>query len=118
MLTLGPLGFAAPWLLLALVALPVLWWLLRVTPPAPRRIGFPALRLLRDLPLAQETPARTPWWLLLLRILAAALIVLGLARPVLGPGGAAGGEGPLLLVVDDGWAAAADWPARMAAAGA
>ncbi|RAI59302.1 DUF4159 domain-containing protein [Roseicella frigidaeris] len=118
MLSLGPVAFAAPWLLLALPALPVLWWLLRVTPPAPRRIGFPALRLLRDLPLAQETPSRTPWWLLLLRLVAAALLILGLARPVFGPGlGTAGGEGLLLLVVDDGWAAAAGWPARMAAAG-
>ena len=41
MLTLGPIGFAAPWLLLALPALPVLWWLLRVTPPAPKRQIFP-----------------------------------------------------------------------------
>ena len=117
MLSLGPIAFAAPWLLLALPVLPVLWWLLRVTPPAPRRIAFPALRLLRDLPVAEETPSRTPWWLLLLRIVAAALLILGLAQPVLGPGAGAGGEGPLLLVVDDGWAAAADWPARMAAAG-
>jgi len=119
MLTLGPVAFAAPWLLLALAALPVLWWLLRVTPPAPRRIAFPALRLLRDLPVTEETPSRTPWWLLLLRILAAALLVLGLARPVWGPGVGPGGAGTLLLVVDDGWAAAADWPSRMAlAAGA
>ncbi|SDB14599.1 DUF4159 domain-containing protein [Belnapia rosea] len=117
MLSLGPIAFAAPWLLLALPALPVLWWLLRVTPPAPRRIAFPALRLLRDLPVAEETPSRTPWWLLLLRILAAALLILGLARPVLGPGIGTAGEGTLLLVVDDGWASAEDWPARMAAAG-
>ncbi len=53
MLSLGPVAFAAPWLLLALPALPILWWLLRVTPPAPRRIAFPALRLLRDLPIAR-----------------------------------------------------------------
>ena len=116
MLSLGPIAFAAPWLLLALPVLPVLWWLLRVTPPAPRRLAFPALRLLRDLPVAEETPSRTPWWLLLLRLVAAALLILGLARPVWGPAGGLAGEGPLLLVVDDGWAAAADWPARMAAA--
>ena len=67
MLSLGPLAFAAPWLLVALAALPVLWWLLRVTPPTPRRVAFPAVRLLHDLPVAEETPARTPWWLLLLR---------------------------------------------------
>ena len=81
MLTLGPIAFAAPWLLLALPALPLLWWLLRVTPPAPKRVTFPALRLLRDLLPPEETPARTPWWLLLLRLVAAALMILGLARP-------------------------------------
>ncbi len=57
MLSLGPLAFAAPWLLLGLAALPVLWWLLRVTPPAPQRVRFPALRLLQGLNPAQETPA-------------------------------------------------------------
>ena len=28
-------AFAAPWMLLALAGVPVIWWLLRVTPPAP-----------------------------------------------------------------------------------
>ena len=36
-----PLSFAEPALLLGLLSLPVLWWLLRVTPPAPRRVRFP-----------------------------------------------------------------------------
>ncbi len=78
--------FAAPWVLLALAALPLLWWLLRVTPPAPRSESFPAIRLLLGLHAAEETPARTPWWLLLLRVLAAALVIVGLARPVLDAG--------------------------------
>ena len=47
--------FAAPWLLLALAVLPVLWWLLRVTPPAPRTENFPAIRLLLGLRAAEET---------------------------------------------------------------
>ena len=45
----GSLSFLSPWLLLALAGLPVLWWLLRLTPPAPRRQSFPAIRLLFDL---------------------------------------------------------------------
>ncbi|MDB5377490.1 MAG: hypothetical protein JWR00_1936, partial [Rubritepida sp.] len=108
--------FAAPLLLLALPALPLLWWLLRVTPPQPRRMDFPAAMLLRDLPLAEETPARTPWWVLLMRIAAAALLILGLARPVLGPSATGAGEGTLLLVLDDGWASGPDWPLRVAIA--
>src|SRR5438445_7423063 len=73
MLALGSLAFASPWLLAALAALPVIWWLLRVTPPAPRRIVFPAIRLLLGLTPREETPARTPWWLILLRTVLAAL---------------------------------------------
>lgn len=111
-----PLVFASPWVLLALAALPILWWLLRVTPPAPKRELFPAIRLLLGLTATAETPARTPWWLLALRVLAAGLVITGLARPVLDAGARLPGEGPLLLVIDDGWAAAPDWPRRLAAA--
>ena len=66
MLQLGAFAFAQPWLLLALAGLPVLWWLLRVTPPAPRRLSFPAIKLLLGLQPPEETPAHTPLWLLLL----------------------------------------------------
>ena len=108
--------FAAPWVLLALPALPLLWWLLRVTPPAPRSESFPAIRLLMGLHAREETPARTPWWLLLLRMVAATLVILALARPVLDAGSTLAGSGPVLLVVDNGWASAGDWPRRMQAA--
>ena len=112
MLSLGPPAFASPWILLALVVLPALWWLLRVTPPAPRLIRFPAIRLLFGLQQKEETPAHTPLWLLILRTMLAALVIFGLARPILNPGAEFTGSGPLVLVVDNGWAAAADWPAR------
>ncbi|HEY1261655.1 MAG TPA: DUF4159 domain-containing protein [Stellaceae bacterium] len=115
MLSLGSFAFAAPWLLAALAALPIIWWLLRVTPPAPRRIPFPAIRLLLGLAPREETPARTPLWLILLRTALAALVIVALAHPLLNPQPRLAGAGPVLVVVDDGWAAAADWPARRAA---
>jgi hypothetical protein len=108
--------FAAPWILLALPALPLLWWLLRVTPPAPRSESFPAIRLLMALRAREETPARTPWWLLLLRMIAATLVIAALAQPIMDAGSALPGAGPLLLVIDNGWTAASDWPQRMQAA--
>ncbi|MGF1592482.1 MAG: DUF4159 domain-containing protein [Kiloniellaceae bacterium] len=116
MLNLGLLAFAQPWLLLALAGLPVLWLLLRLTPPAPRRMAFPAIRLLAGLKAPEETPARTPWWLLLLRLLIVTLIILALAQPLLNPTARLAGSGPMVLVVDDGWAAARFWPARQVAA--
>lgn len=111
--------FAAPWVLAALILLPLLWWLLRATPPAPRAQDFPAIRLLAGLKVKEETPARTPWWLLALRMAAAALVILGLARPVLsGARLAIAASGPALLAIDDGWSSGPDFAARMAAAGA
>lgn len=108
--------FTAPYLLLALAGLPVLWWLLRVTPPAPKTQSFPAIRLLLGLRAEEQTAARTPWWLLLLRVVTAALVIVGLAGPVLDAAAGLAGSGPLLLVLDDGWAAAPDWTTRMTAA--
>ena len=115
MLALGPLAFAAPWLLLGLAVLPVLWWLLRVTPPAPRRVRFPALRLLLGLTPREETPAKTPLWLILMRMALIALIILALAHPLLNPNATLAGNGPLVLVVDNGWTAARRWDERRAA---
>ena len=113
-----PLTFAAPLALAALVALPALWILLRVTPPRPRRIHFPPLALVADLLPKRETPARTPPWLLILRILAAACLILAVAGPVWNPGGigAAAGRDPLLLILDNGFVAAHDWRDRLRAA--
>ncbi len=105
--------FAAPLALAALAVLPLLWWLLRVTPPAPRSETFPAIRLLLGLNPTEETPARTPWWLLLLRLAAAGLAIVALARPVLDSTGSLDGRGPVLLAIDNGWATAPDWPRRM-----
>ncbi|TDR93331.1 DUF4159 domain-containing protein [Enterovirga rhinocerotis] len=108
-----PLSFMAPMVLAALAALPAIWLLLRVTPPQPRRIDFPPLKILADLLPKQETPARTPPWLLILRLLMATLLILAAAGPVWNPG-AAGGTGPLLLFVDNGVPAAHDWRERAA----
>jgi hypothetical protein len=110
--------FVTPWVLTGLLALPLLWWLIRVTPPAPRSEIFPAVRLLLGLNATEETPARTPWWLLVLRLIAAGLVIVALARPVLDAGTALAGKGPVLLVMDNGWAAATDWVRRKDAAGA
>ncbi|MBL8699131.1 MAG: DUF4159 domain-containing protein, partial [Alphaproteobacteria bacterium] len=108
----GALAFLSPLWLAALAALPILWWLLRVTPPAPKHVAFPAIALLLKLKPKEETPARTPWWLLLLRLAIAALVIAALAHPLLNPQAQLAGSGPLLIVVDDGWAAARGWDSR------
>ena len=113
MLTLGSLVFAQPWILSALAGLPIIWLLLRVTPPSPRRISFPGIRLLAELRADEETPDTTPWWLLLLRMLFLAAVIIALSQPLVDPNRDLPGEGTLVLVIDDGWAAARDWPTRV-----
>lgn len=116
MLSLGPLAFAAPWALIGLLSLPVIWWLLRATPPAPQRVRFPAIRLLLGLVPETESPAHTPLWLLLLRLTLAALVIIALAAPLWRPADRIEGAGPLLIIIDNGWASATDWSQRQALA--
>jgi hypothetical protein len=112
-----PLAFTAPLVLGALALLPVLYYLLRLTPPRPREIAFPPLKLILDLQPKEETPARTPWWLLLLRLLLAALVIMAMAGPLWNPPPQGeGGRGPLLVVLDDGWPSAVRWEQRTASA--
>lgn len=109
---LANLSFGAPWVLAGLAVLPVIFWLLRVTPPTPRRVVFPPLRLLLGLSAKEETPARTPLWLLLFRLLIAALVIFALAEPMFGETKSARATAPLVLFVDNDWMAAHNWKAR------
>jgi len=111
----GLIGFTAPWVLAGLALLPVLWWLLRILPPRPLRRVFPGFWLFKDLHSAEETPHHIPWWVLALRLALAAAVILGLAGPVLTPQAPATGTGPMVIAIDDGFAAARDWPARQRA---
>jgi Domain of unknown function (DUF4159)/Aerotolerance regulator N-terminal len=113
-MSFGALAFLNPWLLAALVALPVIYWLLRTVPPRPRQVTFPPTRILTGIENQQKTPAKSPWWLTLIRLLAAALIIFALAEPVLNPSqeAALDGTGPVAIVVDNDWASAAHWDER------
>jgi hypothetical protein len=109
-----PLAFAEPLVLLGLLSLPILWWLLRLVPPRPRRIDFPPTRILFDIIPREETPARTPWWLTLLRLTLAALVIMAAAGPLWNPPVATTtSASPIVLLIDDGFAAAGAWDTRM-----
>jgi hypothetical protein len=113
MFTVAGIGFTAPWLLLGLVALPILWILLRAVPPAPIRRLFPGVVLLLGLSDDETQTDKTPWWLLLIRTLAIAAVIIGFAGPVLNPQTETPGTGPLLILADGTWADARDWPRRI-----
>lgn len=114
-MTIGSLAFLSPWLLGALLTLPLIYWLLKTVPPRPKQISFPPTRILADLQNREKTPAKTPWWLLLIRLLAAALVIFALAEPVLNPARETTlkGTGPVVLVIDNGWSSAPRWAERI-----
>ncbi|MEZ5955901.1 MAG: DUF4159 domain-containing protein [Hyphomonadaceae bacterium] len=109
-MSFGPFLFGAPGALLALLALPVLFFIMRATPPPPQREQFPPARLLEGLRTDDRSRERAPWWLVLFRMLAAALLILAFARPSLAPQSS---DSPLggrtLIVIDDGWTSAPAW---------
>ncbi len=112
-----PIAFASPWVLLALATLPIIWWLLRLTPPKPRQEAFPPTRILSQIPKQEETPAHSPWWLVLLRLTMAALVILAMAGPIWNPQQpVVTGEGPVLIVIDNSWASGSTWDAQIDAA--
>ncbi|KQS76912.1 RNA-binding protein [Rhizobium sp. Leaf384] len=114
-----PLVFSSPLMLAALVALPAIWWLLRLTPPKPVTEAFPPLRILASVLKREETPSKSPWWLTALRMLMAALVILAIADPVVNPKvGTLSAAGPLALIIDNGWATANDWERRVRTADA
>jgi hypothetical protein len=111
MLTLGALSFSSPWLLAAGLILPLLWWLLRVTPPPPRRFDFPAVRLLFGLKSAQQTAQAAPLWLIILRLVMAAAAIVAAAGPAWHRDRSVS-DGPWLIVVDNGWESGKHWEQR------
>ncbi len=114
-MSLSALTFLNPWLLAGLASLPLIYWLLRTVPPRPRQIAFPPTRILTELENREKTPAKTPWWLLLMRLAAAAFVIFALAGPIYDPSQekALKGEGPIAIVVDNSWASAAHWSDRV-----
>ncbi|MFC3711809.1 DUF4159 domain-containing protein [Sphingoaurantiacus capsulatus] len=113
---MGSLVFATPWLLAAAALLPALYLLLRLTPPAPRRVKLPSLKLLGERDEPPPPASRPPLWLLLLRLGAVALLLVGLAGPTWKPAAIEAVPARLTLIVDNGWIAGADWPRLRAAA--
>lgn len=113
MLSFGSLSFFTPWAFAGLLVLPVVWWIVRLTPPRPNRVRFPAIRLLSRVSSTQQSSQSYPWWLLVLRLFTVGVLIVGAASPVINPQPTISATGPIVVIVDDGWASAPHWQARV-----
>lgn len=111
--------FLSPLMFLALLALPILWWLLRFMPPKPRMLEFPGFFLLKDIKPKTNTSDYTLWWILLFRALMLFCFIAAFAEPVLNPSANSVMplRGDVLMVVDNSWASAANWQKRKTSIG-
>ncbi|SCA58217.1 conserved membrane hypothetical protein [Candidatus Terasakiella magnetica] len=113
MLSLGSLSFATPWALTALLLLPLLWQLLKVTPPKPTVIKFPAVRILQELSTKQTLATQTPWWIFLLRGLIALCLILAMSGPSLNRVEQINNlNRPHIIIVDNDWSVMDRWAVR------
>ncbi len=110
---MGGFLLTSPWVLSALAALPVLWYILRITPPVPKRLILPTAKFLKGLQQDQNITQSAPWWILLLRLLICALVIIALARPVYNPASPLPFGGNVRMIIDNGWTSAPAWDAHI-----
>lgn len=113
---LSNITFLNPWVLAGLGALPILWFLLRITPPAPKMTTLPTMRFLMGLEVNEQTPSHTPLWILIMRMVLASLVILSLAGPIHNPAGQLPDAKAIRLVIDNGWESAQTWAEQIKAA--
>lgn len=113
MWNLGNFAFAAPWTLLALLILPVIWHLLKITPPKPTIIRFPAIRILHELSTTHMVTAKTPWWVLLIRLLIILFLIFAMAQPLWNvTKNSLPTDKTLIIVIDNDWSVMDRWGMR------
>lgn len=114
----GGLAFASPWMLLGLGALPVLYYILRSNEVEPEIVDFPQIEILAEIEDdTDHEPQRMPWWQMALNLGAAGAVVTALAGPQWLPPQPLDGDGPIGMIVGNGWASAPGWERTMAYAG-
>lgn len=109
-----PLDFDDPWVgapwAAALIAA---YLLMRTHERKAKTVYFPAMHILHALPDTEAAPEGTPWWMQLPVYGAITAAAFGAAGPEWKPPLDLGGDAPVLVAFDNGWASAASWDERV-----
>ena len=109
---LSALSFGNPIALWGLLSIPGIWLLLKIYPPVPKTIFFPAIRFLNNIRNEEETAGNTPLWLLLFRILLVSVLIIAFSQPAYNAKPKFLNNDTLLLVIDNGWSSSINWEKR------
>jgi len=106
-------SFYHPLYLISLLLLPLIYFLIKLTPPQPHVILFPPISILKKLVPAEKTPKNSPLLLFIVRLFLVGAIITALAGPYYQISDKVIiNNQPLLIVVDDSWSSAQDWDQR------
>ncbi|WP_417813279.1 DUF4159 domain-containing protein [Thalassospira alkalitolerans] len=109
-MNLATITFLYPAMLAAVLVLPIVWLIIRSAPHSPKQIVFPAARLLRGLRTNRRDMQRAPLWQTILRCLILIMLILAAARPVLNRNEFSQNDGAVLIIAENSWSSAANWP--------
>lgn len=109
----SPVDFDDPKLLAALALLIPFYMIMRSIPPRPKEEDFPFIRMLLDLNTEEQEADKMPWWQRSVNLAVVSAIALAAAGPSWVDNPEFEAEGPILIAVDNGWAAAPNWEARL-----
>ncbi len=109
-MNLAAITFLYPAMLAGLLILPIVWLIIRSAPRVPKQVVFPAARLLRGLRANRRDMQRAPIWQTILRCLILTMLILAAARPVLNRTEFSRNEGAVLIIAENSWSSAANWP--------
>ena len=112
MISIGNLTFLEPLAFMGVLILAIIWWFLRLVPPAPKTMKFSAVSFLEKISPASETSVLSPPWLLLLRVLLILLLILAAAHPVIKDKVSFQNDGPVFIIIDNDWASAKSWEVK------
>ncbi|MFP4313829.1 MAG: BatA domain-containing protein, partial [Alphaproteobacteria bacterium] len=109
----SPVDFDDPEWLAALALLIPFYMLMRSIPPKPKEEDFPFIRLLLDLNSEEQEADNMPWWQMAINMAAITSFVVAAADPKWLENPEFTQDGSVVIAVDNDWAAAPHWEARI-----
>ena len=107
--TLNIINFGNIFPLLGLIALPIIFFIIRFYPPVPKEKEYSSFFLLKDIVRKNSSKAKFPLWLLIFRLLLCLLVILFFSDPYLTTAKQTGNYKNYTIIADNGWSISNNW---------